>query len=94
MSVPVFSRVLSGARVLAVLPDPRTGAEPAPSLADVRPLPQPSVPVPGPGERDLDTPLFAELAGLWEAFGRSVPTRPDPQWDALLRPPGPGRHRG
>ncbi|MFC8452565.1 hypothetical protein [Kitasatospora sp. NPDC057223] len=94
MSVTAFSRASSRARVLALLPVPRAGTE---SAAYLGLLPQSSSPVPaivaGPVP-DADPPLFAELADLWEAFGRSVPTRPDPQWDALVQPPCTGRLRG
>ncbi|MFF9623716.1 hypothetical protein [Streptomyces griseosporeus] len=30
-------------------------------------------------------PIFEDLARSWEAFGRTVPGREDPQWDRLLR---------
>ncbi|GHB14283.1 hypothetical protein GCM10010330_80010 [Streptomyces tendae] len=31
-------------------------------------------------------PIFDELARCWEAFGRMVPGRPDPEWDHLVGP--------
>lgn len=29
-------------------------------------------------------PIYADLAGCWEAFGRMVPGRPDAEWERLV----------
>ncbi|MEV6977501.1 hypothetical protein [Kitasatospora sp. NPDC093806] len=35
-----------------------------------------------------DEPIFAQLARLWTAAGRTVPGRPDQEWQHLVEPPG------
>ncbi|MER5352502.1 hypothetical protein ABT093_19495 [Kitasatospora sp. NPDC002551] len=35
-----------------------------------------------------EAPIFARLAELWTATGRTVPGRPDDEWQRLVAPPG------
>ncbi|MFE9251110.1 hypothetical protein [Streptomyces sp. NPDC007088] len=76
------------ARSPATAPPPPVTREPGPYAA-----PPPSVPPPpGYGAQrpdpapDADTePEFARLWEQWTAEGRTVPGRPDPEWNALAR---------
>jgi hypothetical protein len=35
-------------------------------------------------EQPGDTPLFSTMAAAWEELGRTVPGRPDPEWERLV----------
>ncbi|MDH6705988.1 hypothetical protein P3T27_002711 [Kitasatospora sp. MAA19] len=37
---------------------------------------------------DPEAPIYAELARIWQAAGRTVPGLPDPVWETLAAPGG------
>ncbi|MED7955004.1 hypothetical protein [Streptomyces sp. BE303] len=47
--------------------------------------------LPSPRSKDgtflFDAPIFARLARLWLDAGRTVPGRPDQEWQHLVEPP-------
>ncbi|GAA0673213.1 hypothetical protein GCM10010193_27380 [Kitasatospora atroaurantiaca] len=40
-----------------------------------------------------ETPIFAELIRQWQADGRTLPGRPDPQWERIASHATSGRRR-
>jgi hypothetical protein len=57
----------------------------------LEPVVPPTVPAPA-AVTEGNTPLFDQLARLWQAESRQVPGEPDPEWHALVSR-GPGRRR-
>ncbi|WP_161789976.1 hypothetical protein [Streptacidiphilus neutrinimicus] len=47
--------------------------------------------MPSQAVRSGETPLYEQTVAQWESLGRTVPGRPDPEWDRLTA--GPGQRR-